>query len=75
MKRTSLRSALLAGSFAVLGAASVLLAPLAAACPSCAASSSPKDPNVWPIVGAFILVPWFLAGGAVLLIRRESRSA
>ena len=52
-----------------------LLAPAAAACPSCAATSSPKEPNVWPIVGVFMLVPWALAGGAVLLIRRESRSA
>ncbi len=73
--KSFLRSALLAGSFAALGAAGLLLAPPASACPSCAASSSPKDPNIWPIVGAFILVPWFLAGGAVLLIRRESRSA
>ncbi len=73
--KTSLRSAVLAVAFAALGAAGSLLAPSASACPSCAASSSPKEPNVWPIVGAFILVPWFLAGGAVLLIRRESRSA
>lgn len=55
--------------------AGALLAPAASACPSCAATSSPKEPNVWPIVGAFMLVPWALAGGAVLLIRRESRSA
>ena len=65
-----LRSAVLASALLAAG-----LAPRASACPSCAASSSPKEPNVWPIVGAFILVPWFLAGGAVLLIRRESRSA
>ncbi len=56
-------------------AAALLLAAPAPACPSCAASSSPKDPNIWPVVGAFMLVPWALAGGAVLLIRRESRSA
>jgi hypothetical protein len=56
-------------------ASALLLAPAAAACPSCAASSSPKEANIWPIVGAFMLVPWALAGGAVLLIRRESRSA
>lgn len=62
-----------AASALVLAAA--LLAPAASACPSCAATSSPKEPNVWPIVGAFMLVPWALAGGAVLLIRRESRSA
>jgi ABC-type oligopeptide transport system substrate-binding subunit len=65
-----LRSAVLAAA-----AALVLAAPPASACPSCAATSSPKEPNVWPIVGAFMLVPWALAGGAVLLIRRESRSA
>jgi hypothetical protein len=59
---------------AILGAG-LLHAPGAAACPSCAATSSPKEPNVWPVVGAFMLVPWALAGGAVLLIRRESRSA
>ena len=41
----------------------------------CAATSSPKEANIWPIVGVFMLVPWALAGGAVLLIRRESRSA
>jgi hypothetical protein len=70
-----LRRLVVPASVAVLLAAGVLLAPRAEACPSCAASSSPKDPNVWPIVGAFILVPWALAGGAVLLIRRESRSA
>jgi hypothetical protein len=58
----------------VLAAALAFAAP-APACPSCAASASPKDPNIWPVVGAFILVPWALAGGAVLLIRRESRSA
>ncbi len=69
--KTTLR-ALLASSALAAG---LLLAPSAPACPSCAASASPKEPNVWPIVGAFILVPWALAGGAILLIRRESRSA
>jgi hypothetical protein len=67
--KSVLRSAVLAA------AAGFFLAPAASACPSCAATSSPKEPNVWPIVGAFMLVPWALAGGAVLLIRRESRSA
>lgn len=69
--KTALRSALLVAA----AAAVFLVAPAASACPSCAATSSPKEPNVWPIVGAFMLVPWALAGGAVLLIRRESRSA
>jgi hypothetical protein len=55
-------------------AAAVLLVRGAAACPSCAASASPKDPNIWPLVGLFMLVPWILAGVVVLLVRRESTS-
>ena len=62
-------------AFAGLVAAGLLLAPAAPACPSCAATSSPKERSVWPIVGAFMLVPWALSAGAVVLIRRESRSA
>ncbi len=69
--RTALRAVLFVSGLT----AAVALAPAGAACPSCAATSSPKEPNVWPVVGAFILVPWALAGGAVLLIRRETRSA
>jgi hypothetical protein len=60
---------------AALLAAIAVLARGAIACPSCAASSSPKDPNIWPLVGLFMLVPWILAVGAVWLIRRESRTA
>jgi len=56
-------------------AAGLLVAPAASACPSCAATSSPKEPNVWPIVGAFMLVPWALAAGAAVIVRRNSRSA
>ena len=56
-------------------AAGLLAAPGASACPSCAATSSPKEPNVWPVVGAFMLVPWALAAGAIVIIRRNSRSA
>jgi hypothetical protein len=44
------------------------------ACPSCAASASPKDPNIWPLVGLFMLVPWILAIVVTLLVRRESTS-
>ncbi|MGA7990399.1 MAG: hypothetical protein WCC53_03100 [Thermoanaerobaculia bacterium] len=69
--KPSLRSAFLA---ATLAAAS-FLARAAIACPSCAATSSPKEPNVWPIVGIFMLVPWALGFGAVWLVRRESRTA
>lgn len=64
-----------AASRAGLLAAAVLLARGVMACPSCAASSSPKDPNIWPLVGLFMLVPWILAAGTVWLIRRESRTA
>ena len=64
--KTTVRAALLA--------AGVLLARGAMACPSCAASSSPKDPNIWPLVGLFLLVPWILAAVVTILIRRESTS-
>jgi hypothetical protein len=55
-------------------AAAVLLSRGAMACPSCAASSSPKDPNIWPLVGLFMLVPWLLAAAVAILVRRESKS-
>jgi len=70
-----MKPALRSAALASLLAASLLAARAATACPSCAASSSPKDPNIWPIVGVFMLVPWALGLGAVLLIRRESRAA
>ena len=54
--------------------AALLLGRGAAACPSCAASASPKDPNIWPLVGLFMLVPWILAIVVTILIRRESTS-
>jgi hypothetical protein len=54
--------------------AALLLARGAMACPSCAASASPKDPNIWPLVGLFMLVPWILAAVVTILIRRESTS-
>ena len=59
---------------AALVTAAALLARGAMACPSCAASSSPKDPNIWPLVGLFMLVPWILAAVVTILIRRESTS-
>lgn len=67
--------ALRAAALAALVAGGTLIAPAAAACPSCSASSSPKEPNVWPVVGAFMLVPWVLAAGAAVIVRRNSRSA
>ena len=63
-----------AASRAALLAAVVLLARGAMACPSCAASSSPKDPNIWPLVGLFMLVPWIVAAVVTILVRRESTS-
>ncbi|MGZ6989365.1 MAG: hypothetical protein ACXVH0_10435 [Thermoanaerobaculia bacterium] len=59
---------------AALLAVAALIARGAAACPSCAASASPKDPNIWPLVGLFMLVPWILAAVVTILIRRESTS-
>jgi hypothetical protein len=59
---------------AALLAVAVLLARGAMSCPSCAASSSPKDPNIWPLVGLFMLVPWILAAVVTILIRRDSTS-
>lgn len=64
--RPTLRAALLL--------AAALLARGAMACPSCAASASPKDPSIWPLVGLFMLVPWILAVVVTILIRRESTS-
>ena len=55
-------------------AAAALFARGAAACPACAASSSPKDPNIWPLVGLFLLVPWILAAVVTILVRREATS-
>ena len=62
-----------AAVFAALLAAGLSTARAAGACPSCAATSSPKEPNVWPIVGVFMLVPWLLAGAAAVIVRRNSR--
>ena len=70
LMRPAVRATLLS-----IGFAAVLLAGDAMACPSCAGSASPKDPAIWPLIGLFMLVPWALAAGAVLVIRRESRSA
>lgn len=56
-------------------AVAALLARGAMACPSCAGSASPKDPNIWPLVGLFMLVPWILAAAVTILVRRESRPA
>ena len=57
-----------------IGFAAVLFARNAMACPSCAGSASPKDPNIWPLVGLFMLVPWVLAAAVTILVRREATS-
>ena len=44
-----------------------------AGCPACAAAAESK--SIWPIVGAFMLVPPLLAVGVILLMRREFRSS
>ncbi|MDL2717342.1 MAG: hypothetical protein PT977_06275 [Acidobacteriota bacterium] len=59
---------------ATIASASTLVSQGALACPTCAGSAS-KGPDIWPLVGLFMLVPWILAVGAVWLIRRESRAA
>ena len=59
---------------AALLAAAAFLARGAMACPLCAGSSSPKDQNIWPVVGLFMLVPWVLAAAVTILVRRESTS-
>ncbi len=70
LMRPAVRATLLS-----IGFAAILLAGEAMACPSCAASASPKDASIWPLVGLFMLVPWALAAGAAWLIRREARAA
>jgi len=65
--RPSVRAPLLS-----IGLAAVLLAQDAMACPSCAGSAS-KGPDIWPLVGLFMLVPWILAAAVTILVRRESR--
>ncbi|HEX7613961.1 MAG TPA: hypothetical protein VF554_01665 [Thermoanaerobaculia bacterium] len=64
----------LRAALAMLATAAALLAQEAMACPSCAGSASPKDPNIWPLVGLFMLVPWILAAAVTILVRRESTS-
>jgi hypothetical protein len=60
--------------FALLLAALLSAGPAFANCPLCAGSGSPRDVNIWPIVGAFMCLPWILGAAAVLLMRREFRT-
>lgn len=45
------------------------------ACPSCAEAAGTTDAgSIWPIVGAFLVVPPMLFTGVVLLLRRELKA-
>jgi len=44
---------------------------VAAACPLCVGTG--EAPNIWPIVGAFLLVPPILGAGVITAMRREIR--
>jgi hypothetical protein len=59
---------------ATIASASTLVSQGAMACPSCAGSAS-KGPDIWPLVGLFMLVPWILAAAVTILVRRQSRPA
>ncbi|MCM3877035.1 MAG: hypothetical protein NEA02_11525 [Thermoanaerobaculia bacterium] len=61
-------------TIASVASVAALLARGAMACPSCAASASSKDPDIWPLVGLFMLVPWIVAAAVTILVRRESTS-
>ena len=47
----------------------LLVATRVAACPTCAGST--HSVNVWPIVGAFILVPPLIALAVLYALRKE----
>jgi len=68
--RPAVRATLLSTSLAA-----VLLTQDAMACPTCGGSVSSKSPNIWPLVGLFMLVPWIIAAAVTILVRRESRPA
>ncbi len=46
-----------------------------ATCPACAGAAEEKAKSVWPLVGAFLLVPPAVLGTLAVLIRRETRTA
>lgn len=60
---------------ATIVSASTFVSQGALACPTCAGSASPKGPDIWPLVGLFMLVPWILAAAVTILVRRQSRPA
>ena len=69
-KRPLLRAACLA-----LPALVAVSRPAATACPTCAGAAEEKAKAVWPLVGAFLLVPPAVLGTLAVLIRRETRSS
>ena len=69
-KRPWLRAACLA--FPALVAVS---RPAAATCPACAGAAEEKAKSVWPLVGAFLLVPPAVLGALAVLIHRETRTS
>ncbi len=55
----------------------LLLLPerLLAICPACTGASTPtQGGSVWPVVGVFLLLPFFLFGAVVMALRREFRT-
>ena len=49
--------------------------PAEATCPACAGAAEEKAKSVWPLVGAFLLVPPAVLGTLAVLIRRETRTS
>jgi hypothetical protein len=49
--------------------------PAGATCPACAGAAEEKAKSVWPLVGAFLLVPPAVLGTLAVLIRRETRTS
>jgi hypothetical protein len=71
--RENLRMRHVGGS--LLLAALLLSGSRLAACPACAGASDEKTKSVWPLVGAFLLVPPAVLGALAVLIRRETRTS
>ena len=61
-------------SLSVLATLLLRAGPALAECPACAGAADPSQRSIWPIVGAFLLVPPVLAVAVILLVRREYRT-
>ena len=46
-----------------------------ASCPACTGGAEEKQRRIWPLVGAFLLVPPAVTATLVLLIRRETKTS